>query len=128
VELFIQGDEVIFREVSPRPHDTGMVTMISQNLSEFALHALAILNLPIPNIRQYGPAASSVILVKGDSQNVRFGNLQQALKQNDTQLRLFGKPEVSGERRMGVGLALGDTIEEALEKAKFVSDTVSWEL
>jgi len=128
VELFIQGDEVFFSEVSPRPHDTGMVTMISQNLSEFALHALAILNLPIPTIRQYGPAASSVILVEGDSQSVRFGNLQQALKHSDTQLRLFGKPEVSGERRMGVGLALGDTIEQALEKAKFVSDTVSWDL
>ena len=128
VELFIQGDEVFFSEVSPRPHDTGMVTMISQNLSEFALHALAILNLPIPTIRQYCPAASSVILVEGDSQNVRFGNLQQALKQSDTQLRLFGKPEVSGARRMGVGLALGDTIEQALEKAKFVSDTVSRDL
>ena len=128
VELFIQGDEVIFSEVSPRPHDTGMVTMISQNLSEFALHALAILNLPIPNIRQYGPAASSVILVEGESQSLRFGNLQQALRQSDTQLRLFGKPEVSGLRRMGVGLALGDSIDEALEKAKFVSNTVSWEL
>ncbi|MBL4608529.1 MAG: formate-dependent phosphoribosylglycinamide formyltransferase [Pseudomonadales bacterium] len=128
VELFIQGEEVFFSEVSPRPHDTGMVTMISQNLSEFALHTLAVLNLPIPTIRQYGPAASSVILVEGESQNVRFGNLQKALSQGDTQLRLFGKPEVSGMRRMGVGLALGESIDEALEKATFVSDTVSWEL
>ena len=128
VEFFIQGDEVFFSEVSPRPHDTGMVTLISQNLSEFALHVLAILSLPIPTIRQYGPAASSVILVEGNSKNIRFGNLQEALTRPDTQLRLFGKPEVAGVRRMGVGLALGESLDEALEKAKFVSNTVSWEL
>lgn len=128
VEFFIKAEDVYFSEVSPRPHDTGLVTLISQNLSEFALHVLAILNLPIPNIRQYGPAASSVILAEGQSQSVRFSNLEQALTQNDTQLRLFGKPEVSGKRRMGVGLALGESIEEARSKAEFVSDTVVCEL
>ncbi|MBV1884655.1 MAG: formate-dependent phosphoribosylglycinamide formyltransferase, partial [Gammaproteobacteria bacterium] len=128
VEFFIKAEDVYFSEVSPRPHDTGLVTLISQNLSEFALHVLAILNLPIPNIRQYGPAASSVILVEGQSQSVRFSNLEQALTQNDTQLRLFGKPEVNGKRRMGVGLALGESIEEARSKAEFVSDTVVCEL
>ena len=96
VELFIKGDEVLFSEVSPRPHDTGMVTMISQDLSQFALHARAILGLPIPSIRQFGPSASSVILVEGESEDVSFGNLDQALAQPDTQLRLFGKPQVSG--------------------------------
>ncbi|PCI45527.1 MAG: phosphoribosylglycinamide formyltransferase 2 [Moraxellaceae bacterium] len=124
VEFFIKGEDVYFSEVSPRPHDTGLVTLISQNLSEFALHVLAILNLPIPNIRQYGPAASSVILAEGQSQSVRFSNLEQALTKSDTQLRLFGKPEVNGKRRMGVGLALGDSLEEARSKAEFVSDTV----
>ncbi|MBV1959541.1 MAG: formate-dependent phosphoribosylglycinamide formyltransferase [Pseudomonadales bacterium] len=128
VELFIKGDEVIFSEVSPRPHDTGMVTLISQDLSEFALHARAILGLPIPTIRQLGPAASSVILVDGDSASVQFGNLQQALSQPDTQLRLFGKPEVKGQRRMGVGLALADTIDEALAKACRCSGAVSVKL
>ena len=128
VEFFIKAEDVYFSEVSPRPHDTGLVTLISQNLSEFALHVLAILNLPIPNIRQYGPAASSVILAEGQSQSVRFSNLEQALTQNDTQLRLFGKPEVNGKRRMGVGLALGESIEEARSKAEFVSDTVVFEL
>ena len=128
VEFFIKAEDVYFSEVSPRPHDTGLVTLISQNLSEFALHVLAILNLPIPNIRQYGPAASSVILAEGQSQSVRFSNLEQALTQNDTQLRLFGKPEVNGKRRMGVGLALGESIEEARSKAEFVSDTVVCEL
>lgn len=128
VELFIKGDEVIFSEVSPRPHDTGMVTMISQDLSQFALHARAILGLPIPNIVQHGPSASSVILVEGESDNVRFGNLEQALEQPDTQLRLFGKPAVKGRRRMGVALARADTIEAALEKAKQVSSAVSVEL
>ena len=113
VELFVKGDQVWFSEVSPRPHDTGMVTLISQDLSEFALHARAILGLPIPAIRQLGPAASAVILVNGESSQVSFGNLQQALSQPDTQLRLFGKPEVSGQRRMGVALALGDTIDAA---------------
>lgn len=117
VELFVKGDEVIFSEVSPRPHDTGLVTLISQDLSEFALHARAILDLPIPVVnkivKQNGPSASSVILVSGESQNVQFGNLNQALSIANTQLRLFGKPEVSGTRRMGVALAVGASIEEA---------------
>jgi phosphoribosylglycinamide formyltransferase 2 len=117
VEFFVKGEHVYFSELSPRPHDTGMVTMISQDLSEFALHVRAILGLPIPNIKQHGPSASSVILVKGDSDNVTFTNLESALADPDTQLRLFGKPEVRGERRMGVCLARGSTIEEARAKA-----------
>ena len=124
VELFVKGDEVLFSEVSPRPHDTGLVTLISQDLSEFALHARAILGLPIPAIKQFGAAASSVILVEGESTQLRFSNLETALQKPNTQLRLFGKPEVKGKRRMGVGLALGETIEEAIEQAKFVSSTV----
>ena len=128
VELFIKGDEVIFSEVSPRPHDTGMVTMISQDLSQFALHARAILGLPVPNIHQHGPSASSVILVEGDSSRVSFGNLQTVLAESDTQLRLFGKPEVHGHRRMGVALARGMTIDEALAKAKKASAAVTVEL
>jgi phosphoribosylglycinamide formyltransferase 2 len=128
VELFIKDDEVLFSEVSPRPHDTGMVTMISQDLSQFALHARAILGLPIPGIRQFGPSASSVILVEGESDNVSFGNLDQALAEPDTQLRLFGKPKVSGQRRMGVALARGDSLEQAREKAKVSSSAVSIEL
>jgi phosphoribosylglycinamide formyltransferase 2 len=124
VELFVKGDEVLFSEVSPRPHDTGLVTLISQDLSEFALHARAILGLPIPSIKQFGPAASSVILVEGESTQVSFSNLQAALEKPNTQLRLFGKPEVKGQRRMGVGLALGETIEDAIEQAKYVSSTV----
>ena len=125
VELFIRGDEVLFSEVSPRPHDTGMVTMISQDLSQFALHARAILGLPIPSIRQFGPSASSVILVEGDSKDVTFGNLNQALSEEDVQVRLFGKPEVKGQRRMGVALARGDSIEQAKEKAIKASSSVS---
>jgi len=128
VELFIKGDEVLFSEVSPRPHDTGMVTMISQDLSQFALHARAILGLPIPSIRQFGPSASSVILVEGESEDVSFGNLDQALAHPDTQLRLFGKPQVSGQRRMGVALARGESIEQAREKATASSSAVSIEL
>ena len=124
VELFIRGDAVIFSEVSPRPHDTGLVTLVSQDLSEFALHARAILDLPIPTIRQRGPAASSVILVKGESNTVRFDNLDAALAQPDTQLRLFGKPEVSGSRRMGVALALGDSIESARDTANAAARAV----
>ncbi len=124
VELFIRGDDVIFSEVSPRPHDTGMVTMISQDLSQFALHARAILGLPIPNIRTHGPAASSVILAEGESENVRFDGLEAALEETDTQLRLFGKPQVSGRRRMGVALARGDTIDDALDKAKRASASI----
>ena len=125
VELFIRGDEVLFSEVSPRPHDTGMVTMISQDLSQFALHARAILGLLIPSIRQFGPSASSVILVEGNSKDVTFGNLNQALADDDVQLRLFGKPEVKGQRRMGVALARGDSIEQAKEKAIHASSSVS---
>lgn len=118
VEFFIKEDQVYFSEVSPRPHDTGMVTLISQDLSEFALHARAILGLPVPNIVQRGPAASAVLLVEGDSASIRFGGLEQALAEPDTQLRLFGKPEVHGERRMGVALALADTVEAAVSKAR----------
>ena len=125
VELFIRGDEVLFSEVSPRPHDTGMVTMISQDLSQFALHARAILGLPIPSIRQFGAAASSVILVEGNSKDITFGNLNEALCEEDVQVRLFGKPEVKRQRRMGVALARGDSIEQAKEKAIKASSSVS---
>ena len=124
VELFIKGNDVYFSEVSPRPHDTGMVTMISQNMSEFELHLRAVLGLPIPNIRQYGPAASAALLVYGDSKNVTFENIDSALSFPDTSLKLFGKPEVNGHRRMGVALALGDSIEQAREKARKVRDSV----
>lgn len=124
VELFIKGDEVIFSEVSPRPHDTGMVTMISQDLSQFALHARAILGLPIPNIHFHGASASSAILVEGTSQKLVFQQLDLALQEPDTQLRLFGKPEVHGERRMGVALARAETVDAAVEKAKRVSAAV----
>ncbi len=117
VELFIRGDEVIFSEVSPRPHDTGMVTLISQDLSEFALHARAILGLPVPEIRQFGAAASAVILAEGESDRPSFGNLAAALAEPGTDLRLFGKPEVKGRRRMGVALARGRDIAEAKAKA-----------
>jgi len=124
VELFIKDDEVIFSEVSPRPHDTGMVTMISQDLSQFALHARAILGLPIPNIHQHGPAASSVILADGTSRQVKFSKLDEVLGKPDTQLRLFGKPEVNGQRRMGVVLARGDSVDDALQKARHSSEAV----
>ena len=117
VELFIKGDRVLFSEVSPRPHDTGMVTLISQDLSEFALHVRAILGLPIPAIRQYGPAASRVILAEGDSTALRYVIAPEALAEPDTALRLFGKPEVHGLRRMGVALALGRDVDEAKRKA-----------
>jgi len=128
VELFVKGDLVYFSEVSPRPHDTGMVTMISQDLPQFSLHARAILGLPIPSIRQFGPSASAVILVEGNSDKVSFGNLNEALSAPDTQLRLFGKPKVAGKRRMGVALALGADIEEARAKARKASSSVSIEL
>ena len=117
VELFVKGDQVWFSEVSPRPHDTGLVTLISQNLSEFALHARAILGLPIPNIEQYGSAASAVILVNGSSKQVTFANLEKALQEPHTDIRLFGKPEVEGVRRMGVALAKAETNSEAVNKA-----------
>ncbi len=125
VELFVKGDEVIFSEVSPRPHDTGMVTMISQDLSQFALHVRAILGLPVPNIQQLGPSASSVILVEGESSRINFSNLEQALSEPDTQLRLFGKPEVAGRRRMGVCLARGESIDAAKVKASQASASVN---
>lgn len=120
VEFFIRGDEVIFSEVSPRPHDTGMVTLISQDLSEFALHARAILGLPIPKIHFHGPSASAVIMVAGESRQVAFANLGPALAQADTDLRLFGKPEVSGKRRMGVALARAESVDEARSRARAV--------
>ena len=113
VELFIKGDQVLFNEVSPRPHDTGMVTLISQNLSEFALHVRAILGLPVTNLHQYQPAASAVIKVRGDSVNPVFAGLDQALLIENTDLRLFGKPELHGARRMGVALALAETTDQA---------------
>lgn len=125
VELFIKGDDVYFSEVSPRPHDTGMVTMISQDFSQFALHARAILGLPIPNIQQHGPSASAVLLVSGESTQLSFGNLAEALIQPDTQLRFFGKPEVTGTRRMGVALARGETVDDAKQKALNCSGAVS---
>lgn len=125
VELFIRGDEVLFSEVSPRPHDTGMVTMISQDLSEFALHARAILGLPIPSIAFHGPSASSVILAHGTSISTVYGNLDTALKEPDTQIRLFGKPEVKGHRRMGVALARDTSVETARDKAHRVSAAVT---
>ena len=128
VELFVKGDLVYFSEVSPRPHDTGMVTMISQDLPQFSLHARAILGLPIPSIRQFGASASAVVLVEGNSDKVSFGNLNEALSASDTQLRLFGKPKVAGKRRMGVALALGADIEEARKKARKASSSVSIEL
>jgi phosphoribosylglycinamide formyltransferase 2 len=120
VELFVKGDEVIFSEVSPRPHDTGLVTLVSQDLSEFALHARAILGLPIPAIRQVGPSASSVLLVSGESRNMVYGNLSAALMRPDTQIRLFGKPEVAGKRRLGVALAVADSVEQARDVANAV--------
>jgi phosphoribosylglycinamide formyltransferase 2 len=125
VELFIKGNDVLFSEVSPRPHDTGMVTLISQDLSEFALHARAILGLPIPNIVLHGPSASSVILVSGESTKTSFGNLTQALLNPNTQLRLFGKPEVSGRRRMGVALARDLDIEKARIKANHITSSIT---
>lgn len=117
VELFVKGDKVIFSEVSPRPHDTGMVTMISQDLSEFALHTRALLGLPVPGIEFYGPSASRAIVVEGDTHCVEFDSLEKVLSEPGTQIRIFGKPEVHGHRRMGVILARGATVEEARDKA-----------
>lgn len=116
VELFVKGDEVIFSEVSPRPHDTGMVTMISQDLSQFALHARAVLGLPVPNICFHGPSASRAVVAEGDSDRLEFGNLENVLTQPDTQMRIFGKPQVHGHRRMAVLLARGNSVEEARTK------------
>jgi len=124
VEMFVKNDEVIFSEVSPRPHDTGMVTMISQDLSQFALHARAILGLPITNIKQHGPSASCALVVEGHSENVRFDNISTALAQPDTQLRLFGKPKVAGKRRMAVALARGPDVEVARATARKVTEEI----
>ena len=128
VEFFVRGDEVLFSEISPRPHDTGMVTLASQDLSEFALHVRAVLGLPIPAIRQLGAAASVVVTVCGESDQVSFGNLETALAAPDTQLRLFGKPGVSGERRMGVALARGSSLAEARAKARATASAVEAQL
>ena len=117
VELFIKGDDVLFSEVSPRPHDTGMVTMISQDMSQFALHARAVLGLPVPGVRFYGPSASRAIVVEGDTDKVVFGNLDEVLSEEGVQMRIFGKPEIVGHRRVGVILATADTVEEARAKA-----------
>ena len=118
VEMFIKGDDVIFSEVSPRPHDTGMVTMISQDLSEFALHARAVLGLPVPEVRFYGPSASKAIVVKGDATEVEFSDLEKVLEEPGVHMRLFGKPEVHDHRRYGVILATDETVEKALAKAE----------
>ena len=118
VEMFVKGDEVIFSEVSPRPHDTGMVTMISQDLSEFSLHARAVLGLPVPEVRFFGPSASKALVVEGDSDKVEFYNLEKVLEEAGVQIRLFGKPEVCGHRRFGVILATDESVEKALEKAE----------
>lgn len=123
VELFVCGDEVIFSEVSPRPHDTGMVTLISQNMSEFALHVRAFLGLPIGTIRQYGAAASAVILPELTSHNIAYHGLETALV-GDTQIRLFGKPDIAGKRRLGVALAVADDIDTAIEVAKRAAGAV----
>ena len=125
VELFIKGDEVIFSEVSPRPHDTGLVTLISQDISQFALHARAILGLPIPNIMQHGPCASSVILGEGHSEEISFNGVDKALNEPDTQIRLFGKPSISGRRRLGVAVARGNSIDEAKDKAIRASEAIN---
>lgn len=125
VELFIKVDEVIFSEVSPRPHDTGLVTLISQDISQFALHARAILGLPIPNIMQHGPCASSVILGEGHSEEISFNGVDKALNEPDTQIRLFGKPSISGRRRLGVAVARGNSIDEAKDKAIRASEAIN---
>ncbi|MDE6144178.1 MAG: formate-dependent phosphoribosylglycinamide formyltransferase, partial [Muribaculaceae bacterium] len=128
VELFIKGDNVIFSEVSPRPHDTGMVTMISQDLSEFALHTRALLGLPVPAIDFFGPSASRAIVVEGNSDCVEFDGLENVLAEPGTQIRIFGKPEVHGHRRMGVILARGNSVEEAKEKAAKAYDALKVKL
>ena len=128
VELFVKGDTVYFSEVSPRPHDTGLVTLISQDLSEFALHVRAILGLPIPNIHQFGPSASTALVVEGESQTMRYTNLEAALVEPDTKLFLFGKPEVDGHRRLGVSVARSENIDEAVAKSTRAMEAVQVEL
>jgi len=125
VELFIKGDTVLFSEVSPRPHDTGMVTMISQDLSEFALHARAVLGLPVPNIALHGPSASVALRVDGKSESISYSGLEEALSEPDTSLRFFGKPSINGHRRLGVVLARAATVEEAIEKAKRAASKIN---
>lgn len=125
VEMFVKGDEVIFSEVSPRPHDTGMVTMISQDLSEFGLHARALLGLPIPELRFYGPSASRAIVIEADSDNIVMDNLDKVLEEPGTAMRIFGKPRVKGHRRMGVILATADSVEEARAKARHAYDKLT---
>ena len=127
VELFVKGENVWFSEVSPRPHDTGLVTLVSQDLSEFAIHARAILGVPVPVVRQNGPSASAVILPEGTSTEVSYTGLEEALAQPGTQLRLFGKPELQGKRRMGVALALGSSLEDAREKARTAASSIKVE-
>lgn len=122
VEMFVKDDEVIFSEVSPRPHDTGMVTMISQDLSEFALHARALLGLPVPSIRFYAPSASRAVVVEGDTKEIEMDALEKVLEEPGVQMRIFGKPEIHGHRRMGVILATADTVEEARAKAERAYD------
>lgn len=128
VELFIKDDHVIFSEVSPRPHDTGMVTMISQDLSEFGLHARALLGLPVPEIRFYGPSCSRAVVVEGNTKEIEFCNLDKVLEEPGTQMRIFGKPEIKGHRRMGVILATADTVEEARAKALRAYDKLQIEV
>lgn len=124
VELFIKDDHAIFSEVSPRPHDTGMVTMISQDLSEFGLHARALLGLPVPGIRFYSPSCSRAVVVEGNTTEIEFDNLEKVLEEPGTQIRIFGKPEIKGHRRMGVILATADTVEEARAKATRASEAL----
>lgn len=125
VELFVKGNDVIFSEVSPRPHDTGMVTMISQDLSEFALHARALLGLPVPAIRFYGPSASMAIVVEGDTDKIEMDNLEEVLAEPGVQMRIFGKPEIKGHRRMGVLLATDETVEKARAKVQRAYDKLT---
>lgn len=122
VELFVRGNEVIFSEVSPRPHDTGMVTMISQDMSEFSLHARALLGLPVPEIRFYGPSASRAVVVEGNTKEIEMEALEKVLEEPGVQMRIFGKPEIQGHRRMGVILATADTVDEARAKAERAYD------
>jgi phosphoribosylglycinamide formyltransferase 2 len=128
VEFFVKGDRVIFSEVSPRPHDTGLVTLISQDLSQFALHARAILGLPVPGVRQLGASASCAVLVEGEGRAPRYHGVAEALEEPDTQLRIFGKPTVQGRRRMAVTLARDETIETAKAKAIRAAGKLSVEL
>ena len=126
--MFIKGDQVIFSEISPRPHDTGMVTMISQDLSEFALHARAILGLPIPNIAFHGPSASKAIVVDGNSRSVAFDNIEKVLEAPNTAMRIFGKGELNGHRRLGVLLARDESVEKALDKVMRMRKALKVEL